>query len=145
MKITFAFALDKNDLFKATHFGNSDKFAIYTETGKEIVLNEEIVNTFKDFGETQQHGSLKKGNAIISLLKEKGVNVLVSKRFGQNISLINNHFIPVIIREESPDEVLSVIKKHKKWLKDELKNKKGNYMLFQISSGVLKLSVKSSE
>ena len=142
MKITFALALNEEGIFEKKHFGDTDKFAIYTYEKLEFSYKEELPNTFKSMDEVQEHGSKKKGNAIISFLKEKGVSVLVSKQFGRNINMVNQHFVPVIIAEDEPDLVIKVLHKHMNWFKDELHNRKENYMLFHIKNGILKMHIK---
>lgn len=142
MKITFALALNNEGIFEKRHFGDSDKFAIYTYENHELSLKEELPNTFKSMDEVQEHGSKKKGNSIISLLKEQGVSMLVSKQFGRNINMVNQHFVPVIIAEDKPEQVLDILQKHMNWFKDELKNRKENYMLFHIKNGILKMHIK---
>ena len=142
MKITFAFALNNDGVFEKRHFGDTDKFAIYTFNKHELSFVEELPNSFKTMDEIQEHGSKKKGNAIISFLKEKGVSVLVSKQFGRNIKMVNQYFVPVIIAEDKPDHAIEVLQKQMDWFKDELQNRKTNYMLFYIKNGVLKMHVK---
>ena len=142
MKITFAFALNNSGVFEKRHFGDTDKFAIYTYENHELLFVDELPNTFKTMDEVHQHGSKKKGNAIISFLKEKGVSVLVSKQFGRNIKMVNQHFVPVIIAEDKPEQVLAVLLKQMNWFKDELKNRETDYMLFHIKNGILKMHVK---
>jgi predicted Fe-Mo cluster-binding NifX family protein len=145
MELSFAFALNNNSVFEEKHFGESDKFVIYNEKGQLILLQEEIDNSFKSLDENQIHGSQKKGSAIISFLKEKKVNVLVSKQFGKNIRMVNKHFVPIIIQEDSPNDVLRILQKHKKWIKDELMNRQTDHMLFYIKNGILKLKVKDDK
>ncbi|NOR73551.1 MAG: hypothetical protein GQ525_00170 [Draconibacterium sp.] len=142
MKITFALALNNNGVFEKRHFGDTDKFAIYRFEKHELTFKEEALNAFKSIDEVHEHGSKKKGNAIISFLKKKGVSVLVSKQFGRNIKMINQHFVPVIIAEENPNQVIEVLQKHMNWFKDELKNREENYMLFHIKNGILKMHIK---
>ncbi|MCF6331761.1 MAG: hypothetical protein L3J11_00640 [Draconibacterium sp.] len=142
MKITLALALNEEGVFEKKHFGDSDKFAFYTYEKHELSFKEELPNTFKSMDEAQEHGSKKKGNAIISFLKEKGVSLLVSKQFGKNIKMVNQHFVPVIIAEDKPEQVLAILQKHMNWFKDELKNRKENYMLFYIKNGIIKMHVK---
>ena len=141
MKVTFALALNEENNFEKKHFGKSDKFAIYTSTSNEISFTNEFPNIYKSVDEGQEHGSKTKGNAIISFLKEKGVSVLVSKQFGQNINMVNQHFIPVVIDEEKPEKVLEILNKHMDWIKDELINRNENHMLFQIKNGIIKMHV----
>ncbi len=141
MKITFAFALNNDGLFEKRHFGDTDKFAIYTFENSELSFVDEWPNSFKTFDETKIHGSKKKGDAIISFLKKKDVSVLVSKQFGKNIKMVNQHFIPVIIAENDPEKVLKVLHKRIGWFRDELKNRNTNFMLFRIKNGILKTDI----
>jgi predicted Fe-Mo cluster-binding NifX family protein len=142
MKIIFALALNNNGIFEKRHFGDTDKFAIYSFENNELNFREEVKNTFKTMDEALQHGSKNKGNAIVAFLKEKGVSVLVSKQFGKNLKMINQHFIPVIISEDSTEQALHILLKHIGWFKDELKNRNTDYMLFYIKNGILKMNVK---
>ncbi len=142
MKITFALALNNEGVFEKRHFGDTDKFAIYRFKNNELSFVEELPNTFKSMEEVYQHGSKKKGNAIIEFLKEKGVSVLVSKQFGKNIKMVNQHFVPVIISEDKPEQVLSILQRKINWFNDELKNRKTDYMLFHIKNGILKMHIK---
>ena len=143
MKITFALALNNKGVFEKRHFGDTDKFAIYKFENNELLFQEELLNTFKTMDEVQEHGSKKKGNAIISFLKEKGVSVLVSKQFGRNIKMVNQHFVPVIIFEDNPKQVTDILQKQMDWFKDELQNRKTNFMLFHIKNGILKSHIKN--
>ena len=142
MKVTFALALNNEGVFEKRHFGDTDKFAIYKFEDNELRFHEETSNSFKTMDEVQEHGSKKKGDAIIAFLKEKGVSVLVSKQFGRNIKMVNKHFVPVIIAEDKPEQVLEVLLKRMNWFTDELKNRKENYMLFHIKNGILKMHIK---
>ncbi len=144
MKMTFAFALNNEGIFEKRHFGDTDKFAIYTFENNELKFQEEVLNTFKTMDEVQLHGSKKKGQAIIAFLKEKEVSVLVSKQFGKNIKMVNKHFIPVIISEDKPEQVHDIMLKRIDWFEDELKNRDTDYMLFYIKNGILKMHVKKS-
>lgn len=142
MKLNFALALNHDGVFELRHFGDADKFAFYTESDGDLHFVEEAENQFKTL-DNYSHGSPAKGKAIISFLNDKYVDVLVSKQFGKNISLVSKHFIPVIIHEEKPADVLSILNRHKEWFKDELTNRKNDFMLFQIKNGILKSKIKA--
>jgi predicted Fe-Mo cluster-binding NifX family protein len=142
MEIKFAFAVNSDNEFKKNHFGDTEKFLIYeVESGRLKLLSEDI-NIFRNMDETKEHGSKKKGIAIIDSLKKKGVNVLVSIQFGRNIKMINEHFIPVIIYSEQIKEVVDTLNHQLHWIVDELESNPDNYKLFTIKSGVLKTVVK---
>lgn len=142
--ITFAFAVSHSNTFETSHFGDADKYLIFEWNGEEIDYKSEVVNDFKSFDEVQEHGSKKKGNAIIDLLQKNNVQVLVSKQFGRNIKMVNQFFIPVIIDKETPDAVLSVLSNRITWIEDELQNTKNGFNLFTIRKGVLKTVIKKS-
>lgn len=138
MKITFAFAVNNQGFLENQHFGEAENFAIYEFSENELSLTQILPNPRKYGIEETEHGLKSKALQIISILKEKDVNILVSKQFGKNISIINQHFIPVIIHEENTEQVKEILCKNILWLKDELKNRKSDFMLFRIKTGVLK-------
>jgi predicted Fe-Mo cluster-binding NifX family protein len=143
MNLKFAFAVNTENLFERRHFGDADKYLFYGQQDGELAFLSETPNRFRDMDEEVEHGSKRKGKAIIEFLKEKGVHVLVSKQFGKNLKLVNEHFIPVIIdREiEEVDEVLKILYKHVHWFEDEWINEKHGYKLFIIKAGVLKSAI----
>jgi predicted Fe-Mo cluster-binding NifX family protein len=141
MKITFAFALNNHGFFEKKHFGESDKFALYSFKKNKLTFLEELPNTFQKLEEEEIHASQKKGKEISDFLKEKEVKVLVSKQFGKNLKMVNQHFIPVIISEENPEEVTKILERNINWIQDELKNRKTDFMLFRIKTGVLKMAI----
>ena len=143
MNLRFAFAVNTENLFEKRHFGDADKYLFYKQKDGELVFLSETPNRFKDLDEEVKHGSKRKGKAIIEFLKEKDVHVLVSKQFGKNLKLVNEHFIPVIIDREigDVDVVLNILGKHLHWLEDERVNEKHGYKLFTIKAGVLKSAI----
>jgi len=141
MKLKFAFAVNNENRFVKKHFGDADRYLIYTMETNQMVLLSAEVNKFKLLDEKHEHGSERKGIAIIKLLKEKDVNVLVSTQFGKNINLVNKHFIPVIISIESQDELINLLNKHKHWIMDEWENNTSGFKLFTIKSGILKSTI----
>ena len=141
MDLQFAFAVNNNNQFEKKHFGDADKYLIFQQESDKLVMSSEEPNRFKLLDEEVEHGSKRKGKAIIEFLKEKGVNVLVSRQFGKNIKLINEHFIPVIISTENPDEVIKILTRHIHWINDEWEQKKSNFKLFTIKAGILKSSI----
>lgn len=139
--LRFAFAVNNTGNFEAKHFGDADKYLIYEWGSNELHFIKEEINVYKTLDEEKEHGSVKKGMAIIELLKTNNVNVLVSRQFGKNIHLVNQHFIPVIVYTEMTDEVLGILHKHIRWINDELLNNKGNFRLFTIKNGIVKKSL----
>ncbi len=142
MEIKLAFAVNNNNQFEKNHFGDTEKFLIYDAGSGSLEYIAEESNVFRDMDEVKAHGSKKKGLAIIDFLKNKGVRVLVSRQFGKNIKIINEHFVPVIIYADEPEEVIGTLNHHMHWISDELENTSSNYKLFSIKSGILKTVVK---
>ncbi len=65
MKLRFAFAVNKANLFEKKHFGDAEKYLIYEQDSDKLVLISEEKNRFKLLDEEHEHGSRKRGNAII--------------------------------------------------------------------------------
>ena len=141
MKLRFAFAVNDENRFADRHFGDADRFLIYTLEAGKMKLSSEEINSYKLLDEEHEHGSQRKGNAIIKLLKKKDVNILVSKQFGKNIRLVNKHFIPVKISLEQQDEIIDVLIKHQRWIMDEWEHSTSGYKFFTIKSGILKTPI----
>jgi hypothetical protein len=58
--------------------------------------------------------------------------------------MVNTSFIPVIVSSETPEEVKLAVKKHIKWLEDELINRPEEFKLFTIKNGILKTEIKQN-
>lgn len=140
--IRFAFAVNEDNCFVPKHFGEADKYLIYEFADGAFRLLKEQNNLFKTMDEEAVHGLKKKGNSIINLLKGEGVKILVSQQFGQNIKMVNSHFIPVIIRDQTLNEVFPILSAKIEWLLEELELKPAEYRLFTVTKGILKCVVK---
>ncbi|MFP3859783.1 MAG: NifB/NifX family molybdenum-iron cluster-binding protein [Bacteroidales bacterium] len=124
-KIYFSFAVDNYNSLKEKHFGDAEKFLIYECNEKnEILFTKELINKYKNYDEYQNHGSQKKGFAIVEYLKENGIDVLVSKQFGKNIQIVNRQFVPVLVSGDTPKKVIPTLYHHIEAITEELK--KGN-------------------
>lgn len=140
-----AFAVDNGNSFSNQHFGEAENYLIYSRENGKLSFEEKLINPHRQTQETNNFDTAKKANAIIKLLNKKGVNILVSKKFGPNVALVNQHFIPVIISESKPQKVIALLEKHMDWIEDELRNKNGDYMLFRIKHGILKMQIRPAE
>ncbi len=138
MDLKFAFAVNNDGEFQETHFGNADKYLIYEHDSKEMIFINEIINKNKDIDESKKHGSEKKGSAVINYLTEINVNILVSRQFGQNLKMINKHFVPVIIADENIDSTIKFLEKNVFSIYKELRIKETDYNLFRVKNGILK-------
>ena len=142
--IRFALAVNQLNTFEPQNFGNADKFLIYEWVNNDFLFLKEEANRFKDLDDDHVNGSERKGKAIIAFLKNLDINVLVSIKFGKNIQMVNTSFIPVIVSSETPEEVKLAVKKHIKWIDDELINRPEEFKLFTIKNGILKTAIKQN-
>ena len=140
-KITFAYAVSKNKSFESKHFGASDKFLFFRYADEKFSFITEKENIHKDMDKEKGHGLKEKGEAIINLLKERKVQVLVAKQFGENIKIINKHFVPVIVQITSLEDVNEILKKHIFWIEDEIRSKKKGHNLFTIRNSIMKTAI----
>ncbi len=141
MSLQCAFSLDTENQFPNAHFGDADFFVVYSCDSEKIEFMKKIPNPHKDMHSEDNHGDQSKAEAIIQLLKNESVNVLISRQFGPNIRRINQHFIPVMISAEDPQEVIQILKKHGHWIEEEWQKTTSQYKLFKIKAGVLKLRI----
>jgi predicted Fe-Mo cluster-binding NifX family protein len=140
--IRFACAVNHDGLFEAKHFGNADKYLIYEWNNSEFNFIKEIKNSFNSFDDIKLEGLSTKNMACINLLEQADINILVSRQFGQNIQMVNKLFIPVIVNSETPDEVISILRKHIRWIEEELNSNPEEFKLFSISKGILKTKIR---
>ncbi len=137
MELRFAFAVDGNGEFQNKHFGDADKYIIFEHDSKRLVIVDEVENLNKNFDESQKHGSKKKGNAVINFLKQNKVNILVSKQFGKNIKMINNHFIPVLVSDGSIEDTIKLLERNAGLFAEELQNNTSGFEIFRVKNGEL--------
>ncbi len=139
----FAYAVNENGEFKDDFFGHADRFLIYKYDSGQLHFESEETNIFKHMGNADGSGSPEKSEAIIDLLKKKNVHALVARKFGRNITRINNHFIPVVIHSHNPEDASQILLQHIDWITDEWHKKTDEHKMFMIKNGILKLDVKS--
>lgn len=138
----FAFALGSNGLFINRHFGDSSVFRLYRkEENGTLVFEAEVENPFREFDESQAHGSKAKGQGIVEFLRNHGVEAIVSRQFGPNIKIVHRHFIPIKTGVETPEEVLLLIEKNMKWIAEEWNTRSEAYHLFALKNGIVKMVV----
>ena len=108
MELFAACGTDHDDSLVDTHFGDAPKYKIYKITDISHHLIEEIGNETKDIDEEEKHGAEKKAKAITQLLKKKGVQILIAKRFGPNIKHVKLHFVPIKVNCCTADEAVEL-------------------------------------
>ncbi len=142
--INFAFAVSAAQVFEPKHFGDADNFLMYHWDGEAMHFVEVLPNPFITFDE--EHGSKRKGVAISDFLAAQDIHVLVSKRFGKNVQVVNQHFLPVMIDKVSKEECFAVLEQYMDDITLELEQKSGPYTLYAIRGGALKrIAIKADE
>jgi predicted Fe-Mo cluster-binding NifX family protein len=136
-KLTFTIAVDHSDTIKPRHFGDADKFLIYEYNCEEIAFSYELANAYKTYDENHGHGSSKKGEAIVGYLKDHGVNILVSKQFGKNIKIVSQHFVPVLVSGDKPNQVIPTLQAHVDAIKAEWEKNTETYQHLNLKNKVL--------
>jgi len=117
-KIIAACATDDGTAFIERHFGDAQKFDIYqlNEDGFECIGS--VMNTAP---EERQHADPRKAAGIGAVLKERKVNVLVSRQFGPNLKRVRKQFVPVIARVSIVEEGLKLVRDNIDRVLEELK------------------------
>ena len=131
-----AFAVNHKNYFEMKYFGQVDKYLIYEWTDGNFTFKNELKNPYVNV--PTNHINPVNGKKFVDFIKQEGINILVSKKFGQNIKLANSDFVPIITNLSTPDELLPFMKSKMKWIVEELKTNKGNYKLFDLSNGTIK-------
>jgi hypothetical protein len=139
--VRIAFAVNANNFFEEKHFSKSNTFLIYEWGKKELALTEMKINSFITDDEGPDGILSDNCNSITDLLNKLDVKVLVSRKFGKSVQMVNHLFIPVIVNSETPAEVVSILKKHFRWIEEELNSKPDEYKLFTIRGGILKTAI----
>jgi predicted Fe-Mo cluster-binding NifX family protein len=124
MEFLVAVATDDGKKIVERHFGDAQYYDVYRIAKQEIVFVERIENTTEA---ERQHADPVKAKGITQLLKQKGVQVLVSKNFGPNILRIKTKFVCVRIKKEQVEEIVQEIQNHLEtiyyeWLLEDKRN-----------------------
>jgi len=125
LQFVCAFAADDEKHFTASHFGDAEFYLLYVLNKDEAKYVGKIDNTSI---ETDAHADPEKAKSVSRIMKKKGVQVLVSRRFGPNIMRVKNHFVPVLVRQKEIEEGLKVVQDNlevinEQWNKDSSQRK----------------------
>ncbi len=109
-----AFATDDGITFTDSHFGDAQKYIIYTITPGQAQKTGEVKNTTHPEREEHDshHGDQKKAQGIGGLMKSNQVQVLVGKVFGPNIKRMNPQFVVVLMNDETIEQAAQRLSKH---------------------------------
>ncbi len=123
-KIRVAFATDNGKTFMSRHFGDAKHYYIYEINKENAEFIKEIENTTE---EEEMHADPKKAGSIAYLLKQEKVQVAVSKIFGPNIMRIKKKLVCILMKENSIETCIEVIKSNlltiaEEWEKGDNRN-----------------------
>lgn len=103
--IIIACATDNELHFPDKHSGEAAYYMIYRTNDKEAKFVMRIENTSP---EEKMHGDPNKAKGVVSLLKEKNVDVIVSKQYGRNLKRIKSKVVPVIIKTDKIEDGINL-------------------------------------
>ncbi len=124
-KLKVAFATDDGKTFMSRHFGDAEYYYIYEIDNENTEFIKKISNTTEE--EEDVHADPKKAKSIAKLLRQEQVQTLVSKIFGPNIVRIKKKFVCILIKENSIENSIEIIKNNlpiiaKEWEMGEERN-----------------------
>ncbi len=115
--IIIACATDDGLTFPDKHSGEAKFFMIYAINDKKHELITKIENTTP---EERMHGDPQKAKGVVGILKKKGVDVIVSKQYGKNLTRIKDKVVPVIIGAEKIEDGVGLCIENIEQIRNEL-------------------------
>jgi len=130
MELLIAFATDNGKNFNDDHFGMAKYYQIYRfcDDAEEFVEQRENVKFQED--ESKKHGDPAKAQATSSVLT--GVDILVSRKFGPNITRMVNKYVCVIVRTNVITDAIKIVKNHMdEVIREKSKAKDRRHLIFK--------------
>jgi hypothetical protein len=140
--VRFAFAIDGNKQYTDKNFSQAEfyRFYEYQLDTTELLFIAEIQNPSFTIDEEQ------KVSGLIDFLKENRIDLLVAKNYSQKLKAECEFFVPIIVERQLPiDQVCALVKKHIRWLIDELSLNKKENMVFNITTGIYKYKIENEK
>jgi predicted Fe-Mo cluster-binding NifX family protein len=134
--IRLALAVNNDGIFENKHFGEAERFHIYEWNNDTFTFLNDEINPFKNADEEREHGVKEKGKGISNFLKSLGTQVIVSKQFGKNFKIVSKYFIPVVVVNSNPEEIIPLLNNYIDWFFEELNGKTENYKLLNLKHRV---------
>ncbi len=106
MEFIVACATDDKVNFMDEHFGDAEYYCIYKLNSNGYELIETIDNTTE---EEEMHADPKKAKNITQMLKNKNVNVVMTRVFGGNVNRITKKFVSILAKKETLKEELDIL------------------------------------
>lgn len=105
-----ACATDEGPRLIDRHFGEAGRYDLYELKSDSATFLRTVKNTVpEEKAHKERHGDPEKAQNIGGLLKPFGLQVLVSRQFGQNLKMVKRGFVPVIVRSFEIYEVLQLL------------------------------------
>ena len=110
MRLLVAFGTDDGVHLNDDHVGMAREFLVYefTDDGEELV--ERRHNSRFAGDEAMKHGDPEKARATSAVLT--GVDVLVGRKFGPNITRLLKKFACVVVRTPEVDSAVEAVRMH---------------------------------
>jgi predicted Fe-Mo cluster-binding NifX family protein len=110
MELLIALGTDDGTNLNDDHVGMAKYFHVYkfSQEAEEFVEKRENVKLKGD--ESMKHGDPQKAKATSSVLQ--GIDVLVGKRFGPNLPRLVKKFVCVIVRTNTLENAISIIRQN---------------------------------
>ena len=110
MRLLIAFGTDDGVHLNDDHVGMAHEYHLYEYTDEGQTLVEKRRNTTFTGDETMKHGDPEKAKATSSVLQ--GIDVLVGKKFGPNITRLLKKFGCVVVRTDDVSTAVETVRKN---------------------------------
>ena len=108
MRLLVAFGTDDGVHLNDDHVGQAKEYMVYEFTDDSESLVETRQNSSFHGDEAMQHGDPEKARATSAVLS--GIDVLVGRKFGPNITRLLRKFACVVVRTQQVDTAVKVIR-----------------------------------
>ncbi len=130
MELLIAFSTDNGKDFNDEHFGMATYYHVYRfyDGGEQFVEQRGKVDFQGD--ESIKHGDPTKAQATSSALR--GVDVLVGRKFGPNITRMVKNFVCVVVRTNVISDAIKIVKEHiDEVIEEKKKTKDRRHLVFK--------------
>jgi len=131
--LVIAFGTDDGEKLNDSHFGSAKFFHVYRfhDGNAELVEIRENIKIEED--ESLRGGDPKKARATANALA--GIDVLAGRRFGPNITRMMDKFVCVIVRTDSIDNAVDMVKNNMGRILAEMNKKNRKHIVLTSSGG----------
>jgi predicted Fe-Mo cluster-binding NifX family protein len=108
MELLVAFGTDDGVHLNDDHVGMAKEYLVYRFAADGEKLVERRRNSSYAGDETAKHGDPEKAKATATVLQ--GIDVLVGKKFGPNITRLLSKFVCVVVRTDDVDTAVKLVR-----------------------------------